>query len=189
VLQHPPGDPGDRRLGADQVCVAGDRQVVVPLTQGQVTTIDDVDSDLAELGWYAIKGDKTFYAARHVRKRDGTRPLERLHQVIARRMGIVGPPDHKDRNGLNNLRNNLRPATRRQNEANKGLQVNNTSGFRGVGFFKRASKWRAQISVNSKLRHLGFFDDPIEAAKAYDRAALAEFAEFAFLNFPEGRSL
>jgi|SRR5665213_808869 len=105
----------------------------IQLTQGKVTTIDDVDADLGAFKWHTWKGknNKTFYAKRNVPKPDGRQTTLLLHRVIARRMGISGPPDHKDRDGLNNHRDNLRQASGSQNEANKDLQVNNTSGYRG----------------------------------------------------------
>jgi hypothetical protein len=91
--------------------------------------------------------------------------------------------DHKDRNGLNNRRNNLRSATPSQQTANtRLLRSNNTSGFRGVYFF--GGKWKAHIEVNGKEKHLGTFDMPIDAALAYDAAARKHFNEFAVLNFP-----
>jgi hypothetical protein len=162
--------------------------VDIPLSQGQVATIDDVDADLASLNWSARNGkrEKTVYAQRRARRSDGRWTIECIHQVIARRMGIVGPPDHKDRNGLNNRRDNLRPATKGQNGANRPLPSNNVSGYKGVSFHKATGRWRAYITVEGKKRHLGLFADPIDAAKAYDAAALAAFKEFAFLNFQTG---
>lgn len=156
----------------------------VQLTQAKIAIIDNVDADLAELRWYAQRAPTTFYAMRSIRKSDGKKTTERLHQIIARRMGIVGPPDHKDRDGLNNRRDNLRPADSVQNGANRGLQVNNASGYKGVSWYKRRGKWEARVQIEGKRRQLGYFDDPIEAAKAYDRAALQLHGEFAVLNFP-----
>src|SRR5665213_3414122 len=157
--------------------------VKIQLTQGQVTFIDDKHADLAALRWHAWKAKtgKTFYAARKIQKLDGKWTTIFLHQVIARRMSIVGAPDHIDRDG----ESNLRPDPNRRNGANKERQSNNTSGFKGVSWHKGASKYVAQIRVDRKLRHLGYFVDEIEAAKAYDRAARAAFGEFAVLNFPE----
>lgn len=156
----------------------------IQLTQGQVAVIDDVDADLAAFKRYAHRDEKTFYAQREIRRPGGSRKIERLHQVIARRMGIVGAPDHIDGNGLNNRRSNLRQASDSQQAAHRGLQVNNTSGYKGVSWRKDVAKWQAQIQVNGKRRHLGYFADPIEAAKAYDRAALEFQGEFAVVNFP-----
>lgn len=156
----------------------------IQLSQNKVAVVDEGDADLATPGWRALRRKRTYYAQRNVRKPDGARTTERLHQVIARRMGIVGPPDHKDQNGLNNRRDNLRPADKGQNSANVGRRADNTSGYKGVGWHRPSGKWSARIAVDGKRRHLGRFADPIEAAKAYDRAALVAFGEFAVLNFP-----
>lgn len=157
----------------------------IELTQGETTSVSDVDADLAAFSWSVKKGrGATRYAHRGCRRPDGKWTTERLHQVIARRMGIAGEPDHKDRNGLNNHRENLRPANDSQNQGNVGIQTNNTSGFKGVSFRRDRAKWIAYIRVDRKRIHLGYFDDPIEAALAYDVAALKHFGEFAALNFP-----
>jgi len=158
--------------------------VEIPLTQGKVTVIDDVHVDLAGLGWYAGRKGKTFYAQRSVRKPEGGWKTEYLHAVIAGRMGIVGPPDHRDRNGLNNRESNLRPDPDGHNQANQDVRANNTSGYRGVCFHKASGRLMAYIKIDGKQRYLGLYDDPIEAAKAYDREAPAAFGEFAVLNFP-----
>ena len=71
--------------------------------------------------------------------------------------------DHKDRNKSNNRINNLRHATHSCNMRNTGLQQNNTSGIKGVSWYKRSDKWRARIKVNNKHRHLGYFTDFSEA--------------------------
>lgn len=155
------------------------------LTQGKATPVDDVDADLASMKWHADtdKKSKTVYAKRNVLKADGkTYTRIGLHQVIASRMGIVGPPDHLDRDGLNNRRSNLR-AARGHNQANVALRKDNTSGFKGVSV-RKPGTWSAYIYVGGKQKRLGSFPDPFEAAKAYDRAALEAFGEFAVLNFP-----
>jgi hypothetical protein len=158
----------------------------IPLTQGRFALVDDVDADLGAMKWYAYKGKtaKTFYARRNLPRVNGRQTVRALHEDIARRMGIVGAPDHADRNGLNNRRDNLRPASDGLNNANQGIRVDNVSGYKGVSWRDRTRKWHAQIQVCGKKRHLGFFSDLIEAAKAYDRAALEAFGEFAVVNFP-----
>ena len=92
--------------------------------------------------------------------------------------------DHKDINSLNNKWNNLRAGTRQQNSFNMGLNSNNTTGFKGVSWKKKAKKFVAYIQLDYKKIHLGYFLNKIIAARAYDRAAIKYFGEFARLNFP-----
>ncbi len=98
--------------------------------------------------------------------------------------------DHIDGDGLNNQRDNLRPATRSQNSQNRGKTRKNTSGFKGVTWCKQSQKWRAQIEIGGgKVRkglNLGLFENKADAARTYDSAAKLHFGEFARLNFPEG---
>ena len=90
--------------------------------------------------------------------------------------------DHKDRNPLNNSKSNFRKCTTRQNSCNKKMQKNNTSGYRGVVWDKANQKWIAAIQVNSKHIHIGRFKNKINAAIAYNKAAITHFGEFAYLN-------
>lgn len=92
--------------------------------------------------------------------------------------------DHIDGDGLNNYPENLRAATRDENARNVRMKTNK-SGYTGVCWRKDCKKYQAQITADRKNRHLGMFDDPIEAAKAYDKAAREYHGEFATLNFPE----
>ena len=108
----------------------------------------------------------------------------KLHKLIAERMGLVGEIDHEDRNKLNCQRTNIRHATHSQNGANRAILPNNTTGFKGVAWDKYHKKFRVEIRVNWKPIFLGYFDVREEAARAYDRAAIKHFGEFASLNFP-----
>ncbi|MDD5543925.1 MAG: HNH endonuclease signature motif containing protein [Acidobacteriia bacterium] len=87
--------------------------------------------------------------------------------------------DHIDRNGLNNRWGNLREASKAQNGANAKLSKANKTGYKGVYFAKKHKKWSASIHVNHKSRNLGLFKSAIEASKAYQRAAVEAFGEFA----------
>jgi hypothetical protein len=93
--------------------------------------------------------------------------------------------DHRNRNATDNRWVNLRRATVSQNNANKGLQKNNKSGFKGVYKESDSGKWRAVLKFNKTTIHLGRFEVAEEAARAYDKAAKEHHGEFAFLNFPE----
>lgn len=74
--------------------------------------------------------------------------------------------DHIDGDGLNNKLVNLRLATRQQNNYNKTVYSNNKSGVKGVSWNSKRSVWAAAISVNGKDKHIGYFTDIEEAAKA-----------------------
>lgn len=96
--------------------------------------------------------------------------------------------DHIDGNMANNAINNLRLASRSQNAHNAaGLRKNNTSGFRGVSYYRRTRRWEARILVEGVNHHLGYHDSAEDAARAYDRASLRLNGEFATFNFPDER--
>ena len=94
--------------------------------------------------------------------------------------------DHINHNGLDNRKANLRPATWAQNIRNRKKYFDKSrSRYKGLVWDRYSNKWRARICLNRTQIQLGSFDDEIEAAKAYDRAAKKYHGEFASLNFPE----
>lgn len=158
----------------------------VPLSRGLVAVIDAADILLVE-GWnWTAERSKvggTTYAVRGASIGGGRSKTVKMHQVIfAFAEGKL--PDHKDGDGLNNRRQNLRPATHQQNTWNRRLSSANTSGFKGVCYRIDRGTWLASITVNGKRRKLGTFGDRVDAAMAYDAAASEMFGEFAVLNFP-----
>jgi hypothetical protein len=84
-----------------------------------------------------------------------------------------GEIDHIDGNGLNNKLDNLRAVTRTENCKNLRIPKHNTSGYPGVSWHKRRQKWRADININGKQKHLGLFENIDDAAEAYQAAAKA----------------
>ena len=95
--------------------------------------------------------------------------------------------DHIDRNPSNNNILNLREATNGQNvmnsEKHKFLRGKLTSSiYKGVVWSKHAKKWRAYITINKRQKHLGYYTSDIEAALAYDRAAIELDGEYALTN-------
>ena len=95
--------------------------------------------------------------------------------------------DHIDGDKGNNNITNLREATNQQNHWNQKKNKSHngeptSSRFKGVSWDKHAKKWRALITINGKLKHLGLFTSEIEATKAYDRTAVEAFGEFAKPN-------
>lgn len=87
--------------------------------------------------------------------------------------------DHKDGNPSNNCIANLRLASTSQNIANAKKSCTNRSGFRGVSWARKESKWRAYITKDRKRKHLGYFATADQAAEAYRSAATSLFGEFA----------
>lgn len=88
--------------------------------------------------------------------------------IIGKKDGFM--IDHKDGNGLNNQRANLRHVTNRQNQQNR--HTTKASKYPGVTFRtgRKKVKWRSRITINKKVKHLGYFDSEIEAFKAYQIA-------------------
>ncbi len=154
--------------------------ITIPLTQGKVALIDDEDAHLADLGWYAHRGARGgWYALRHEGRR-----VVRLHEAVLGQSGV----DHRNGDGLNCRRGNLRPATAAQNAKNRARGRNNTSGFKGVSRATdrdRPNPWHARVMVDRRSVSLGYHATPEEAARAYDAAATKLHGEFARLNFPE----
>lgn len=106
-----------------------------------------------------------------------------MHVFIMKLHKIFGPTiDHKNRNGLDNQKCNLRPATYSENRANQGRFQNNISGYKGVN--RNGKKWEASINHNGIKYWLGTFTSRIKAARVYDKKAEELYGEFAFLNFP-----
>lgn len=153
-------------------------QVEVPLTQGFVAVVDadDYERVMTAGTWQARPSARSAYAQRTIYFPGGRRTLG-LHTFLTGWARV----DHRNGDGLDNRRKNLREATAKQNSANRQLNLNSATGFKGVGLDR--GRWRARIQVDGRLQHLGSFDTPEEAAHAYDAAALELFGEFARPNF------
>lgn len=159
----------------------GDGTISVPLTQGKWALID-ADCDqlavIAASNWQATRSrnGKVWYARRNIPRESGGQSTQALHQLI-----LPGYPevDHKDGNGLNNCRSNLRGCTTAENNRNRGAGRNSTTGFKGVCFRADIQKFQAHICISRRKKHLGFFSTAELAHVAYCRAAEELHGEFA----------
>lgn len=142
---------------------------------GEKILIDDCDYPLlSQFNWRVSNEHGHKYAIFSNNK---------MHRVI---MGVVKTPeilvDHRDGNGLNNTRSNLRKCTNNQNIMNQQIRSNNTSGYKGVYFQKKYRTYCSNIMSNGKKYHIGSFKTLIEAAIAYNKYATELHGEFARLN-------
>jgi hypothetical protein len=165
----------------------------IPLTQGKVAIVDDVDFEsLNERKWFAARRPNTFYAMRNGSRQGGGRrgPPELMHRVIlARKLGrVLDPrekPDHWNGDGLDNQRDNLRLATHAQNCRNCRRHANNlVSQYLGVVWHKCTKKWCTRIMVNHRQVYLGLYPTEIAAAQAREVYIVAHPELMARPNFP-----
>lgn len=157
----------------------------IPLTQGQVAIVDDdVYESISRHCWQALWDGNCFYAARRVATRKGERRVVMMHREIVNAPDNLNV-DHKNGNGLDNRRANLRICTQAQNTHNRRKNKQSMSIYKGVCWMGKIGKWMARIMVDGESIYLGVFSEQIDAARAYDNAARIHYGEFAWLNFPE----
>lgn len=163
---------------------------VLPLSAGRVAVVDTDDYERASQFKWSLKtapsprrdGKINYYAER----RPSQHTYITLHGfIMSCQAGQI--PDHINRDGLDNRRANLRIASTVQNAANRGPQINNTTGFKGVVVRNKKSgiRYVAAIQIEGQMIHLGTFFNPEDAARRYDMAAREAWGEFAFTNFQQ----
>ena len=152
----------------------------IQLTQGKFAIVDDEDYDaLSKFKWTHSGG----YAYR-LKTTKGISKKVWLHRVINNTPeGLF--TDHINGDRLDCRKINLRTCTQSQNNKNASKRKDNSSGFRGVYWFKLTNNYRANISVNGKRICLGFYSCPKKAAQAYNLAATKHHKDFARLNIVE----
>ena len=158
----------------------------IKLTQGKVAFVDDKDFEfLNQWKWHTNKIKGIWYAFRGIREPKiakyvyGKVKRIAMHRVILQaKKGQYG--DHKDGNGLNNQRYNIRTCTNSQNLRNSKKQKGTTSKYKGVSSYQE--KWQACIYINGKSKWLGYFKTEIEAAIIYNITARRYYKDFANPN-------
>lgn len=142
----------------------------ISLTQNKVATVDDEDYEyLCAWNWCASWSGKNFYAF------TGYAPYY-MHKFLVHAPYV----DHRDGDGLNNCRHNLRACTNSVNRQNTGPHKGRK--YKGVYWHTIGNKWYAQIRKDGKSYHLGMFKDDKDAARAYDEAALRMYGPEATTN-------
>jgi len=154
---------------------------LIPLNKNKYAIIDDEDYEtLSRYSWSVIctkKGKE--YAVRWI---PGS--IKFMHREIlnAPTNRIV---DHKDGNGLNNQKGNIRICTYSQNNASARKRTGCASIYKGVEWSRSKRKWRSRIGVSKGRKvHIGYFSNERDAAIAYDKKAKEVYGEFAYINFP-----
>lgn len=148
------------------------------LSDGHIALCDDIDFlYLLNFKWHLRKSCKTKYAKRNIKY-----SFICMHEEIIKRMGLVISKgyqiDHRDRNGLNNQRFNLRIITCSLSSFNRNIHSNNTSGFTGIRFREDHMKWESYININKKYKHLGLFNILEDAIKVRREAELKYYGEY-----------
>ena len=132
--------------------------------------VDEIDAHLLETHLFSISSG---YAMTRVGD-----TIQYLHKMI---LPADTDVDHVNRNSLDNRRDNLRVATRSQNNYNTGKHSQNTSGYKGVR--RMGNNWQARIKVAKVDIHIGTYLSKEQAALMYDFAAVKYHGKFARLNF------
>ena len=151
----------------------------IPLTQGKITIVDDEDYErLAKHKWFADEdhGGRAWRAMRHER-----------NACIQMGREILGAPDgmyvdHINGDPLDNRRSNLRLCTPMENSRSRRKNLRSSSQYKGVHWNTERRRWIAQIKINYRKVKLGRYERELDAARAYDRAALEHFGAFAVIN-------
>lgn len=153
----------------------------ISLTKGKVCLVDAEDYGyLNQWAWQASLDNGVWYAKRSSADgQTGKRTQIKMHKALL----LVGrglTVDHIDRDGLNNRRSNLRPATHSENMRNR-RSFGKTSRFKGVSWCARDKRWLVQVQGNGESIK-AYFGSELEAAKAHNEAALRLHGEFAHIN-------
>ena len=139
---------------------------------------------VSQYTWTVLKiGERQYAQAWN--KGIGGHPILLHRFILNLDFGDPRQVDHINRNGLDCRDSNMRIATSSQNHMNQPKFTGTySSRYKGVSWNKQREKWEVYIQVDYKKIRLGFFNIEEDAARAYDKAAIEHYGEFAILNFP-----
>lgn len=162
-------------------------KIISPKYGEKVVLIDDEDYALiSKYTWSVNYVRGKWYALAYAGQKKGKVITVKMHRLI---MDVLKTPkihiDHKDQNGLNNQKVNLRKATIAENSRNVGPNKRSTTGFKGVSLYTKntmAGWYVVRVRYYDKNIFGGYFKDPVEAAKKYNEMAIKYHGEFAYQN-------
>jgi len=162
---------------------------LIKLTQGKFAKVDDKDFKyFNQFKWNAHKRGNSFYAesrmyvrGQKIKNRDKRKVFILHNEIMNPKKGFF--VDHKNRDGLDCQRKNLRIVTKSQNNANRCASKNGTSKYLGVAWYSQTKRWSAKVRKDGKVHWLGYFKKEKDAARAYDKKAKELHGEFANPNF------
>ena len=154
----------------------------IKLTQGKYAIVDDDMFDyLNQWKWYYSKFPNRRTVAAWI-KGNYQQPIYMHRQIMSCPPGLI--VDHRNHNGLDNQRRNLRICTNAENIQNQRIHKGKkTSKYKGVIWARQKQKWRADIQCLTVRHFIGLYKTEIQATKAYDARAKKLFGEYAYLNF------
>lgn len=151
---------------------------LIKLNQGKFAIVDIDDYEwLSQYKWYVKRNKRNIYASTHVKDRHGKYKTVGMHRLIMNNPKGLDI-DHKNTNGLDNRKSNLRACTRSQNSANRRLSLVTNIKLKGVTL-RKSGRYRSRIAKEGKIINLGTYETPEEAHEAYKNAAIEKFGEFA----------
>lgn len=151
----------------------------VTLTKGFTAIIDVEDVKYVDgFNWFSVNYSKTVYAARKTKLTGCSRTTVYMHREIMR-PGKGMEVDHSDHDGLNNQKSNLRICTRSQNQMNTRIMSNSKSGLKGAVWCKKKRKWLSTITINGRLKFLGYYATKEQAHQKYQEESIKHYGEFA----------
>jgi hypothetical protein len=155
--------------------------IEIKTINGYLALIDDEDFEgLNEYEWTGVQIHRSWYARRYEQVDGKQRPIFMHREIMKAGKGTC--VDHRNKDGMDNQKENLRFGTVAQSQYGRRLNKNSSTGYKGVFWNTRKSKYYAQIYKSGRRTSLGAYHNPIDAAKAYNQAALLYFGEYARLN-------